>query len=594
MAQIVRLEGVASAVNLQDLRSHFIGLDIPQGGITIIGGHCGVAFISFDSRVDAQHALRLSGRSLKGSVVDVLRSSISEMARSLKNFEMSRNGVHKARDSLPQHSYTSGHEREGHHSRSPQRHFDSSFRKSRPAQWQHSRSPQRYQPPQQKYVRSPPWHSQSSFSHSRSPRFRSRSPHMRSRSPRRRARSPEDTSSDPIYSGNYHVHVTNLSYSTKKKNLMNWFFNLMSEDHIRFLHDDKGRRTSECIVVFQAEKDLRKVLQRDKVSFNGRILFITPISKANVRSILSGKKGLFSHQSKGKCVYVRNFPADVKKSDIQKFFTGLSLNEEDISLLSNKHGVAIGEGLVSFSSEEDLKKAEKLHQKKYKDREIKVRRIPKEKLENFFDTYSVGVMPDDPNDCVTQEDDLLDEEDQQEYNAPHEDEQDNIADEDSGFHQTDNTNECVTQADDAPDESPVGADDASDQSLQADNDPAFQADDAPDDPAFQADDTPNNPDVQADDAPDNPTIEEADLPDDPVDQEDDKPEDPAVQVDDSPKDDDAYDDPGVQVDNAPDDDDDPGVQVDNALEDDDDPGVQVDNAPEDDDPGVQVDDAQST
>ncbi|XP_073535686.1 RNA-binding protein 12B-like [Phyllobates terribilis] len=599
MSQVVRLEGVASAVNLQDLRSHFIGLDIPQGGITIIGGHCGVAYISFSSRVDAQHAVRLSGRSLRGSIVYALRSSISEMAHSLKSFEMSRNGVHKGRD-----SFTSGHEREGHHSRSPERLSDSSFRKSRSQQW-HFRSPQRYPPPEQKYTRSPPWHSRSSHSNSRSPRFRSRSPPVRSRSPRRHRSSSQEMSNDPLYSGDFHVHVTNLNYTTKKKDLRNWFFNLVSEDHIRFLHDEKGRRTRECFVVFQREKDVRRVLQLDKVMLNGRLLFISPISKTNMINMIKGRRVLSSHHSKGKCLLMRNFPPDLKKSDIQKFFAGLALNEEDISLLADKHGVSLGEALVSFSSEEHLKLAEKLHRKKFRDREIKLRRIPEDKLEGFLHANAVVLIPDDPNECVTQEDDLLDEDDTQEYNTPHEDDQnDNIPDEDSGFHQTDNTNECVSQADDAPnespvqaddddaiDESPVQADDAIDESpVQADDDPAVQADEAPDDPAVQADDGSDDPAVQADDGSDDPAVQGDDGPDDPAVQADDASKDLAVQADDGPDDpafqaDDASDDPAVQ---AGDELDDPPVQEGDAP---DNPAVQAGDTP--DDTALQVDDTQS-
>ncbi|XP_077126968.1 uncharacterized protein LOC143782892 [Ranitomeya variabilis] len=586
MSQIVRLEGVSSAVNLQDLRSHFIGLEIPQGGITVIGGHCGVAYVSFNSRLDAQHAVRLSGRSLKGSIIYAHRSSISEMAHSLKNFDMSRNGVHKGRDSFSRPSFTSGRGRGGHHSRSPERFSDSSFRRSRSPHW-HFRSPQRFPPPQQRYTRSPTWHSQSSHSHSRSPRFRSRSPRVRSRSPEMHTSSSQDMSYDSLYSGDYHVHVTNLACSTKKKDLRNWFFNLVHDKHIRFLNDKKGAKTRECLVVFQTETDFKRVLRLDKVKFNGRLMFISPISKSEMTNMLTGTRVLFSHhRSRGKCVLVRNFLPDVKKSDIQKFFAGLSLNEEDISLLCDKRGVGLGEALVSFSSDEDFKLAEKLHRKKFRDREIKLRLIPEEKLESFLYVNSAGVIPDDPNDCVTQEDDLLDEDDSQDSNTPHEDDQnDNITDEDSTFHQTDNTNECVSQADDAPDKSPVQEDDAIDEfPLQGDDDddhhPAVQADDAPDDPAVQADDATDDPAVQADDATDDPAVQADDATDDPAVQADDAPDDPAVQADDAPND------PAVQADDAPDD---PAVQADDADDDElDDPDVQAD-----DDPTVQADDAQS-
>lgn len=453
MSRTVRLDGLSGAVNPRDLRLHFAGLDIPQGGVTILGGERGLAFLCFATLDDARRALQLSGCPLKGSMVYVSPSSIIEMERSVLNFSSfsGRNGVHEnrnldRRDSRyypDNQSFPTRHERNRQHSRSSERVLHSTFRDSRSPRWQ-SRSPQRYSRPRHEYNRSPQWHS-------RSPQIKSRSPHVKSRSPRRRVRSPRSPSNerDPIYDGDFHVHVTNLTYTASKEDLSKWFFNLVSNDQIKLLYDEKGHRTRECFVMFTNEKDYKRVLTLDKVTFCGRLLFISPISKSNMRNIITGRKTLLSHHSKGKCVYLRNFPIDVTKRDIQKFFAGFSLKEEDISLLCNKEGVGLGEVLVSFSSEEDLEGAEKLHRKKFKDKEIPLRRIPDEKLQSFLCANSVSLMPEDPNDCVTQEDDLHDEDiDQEEDELEENVQDDNIPDEDSGFHQTDNAHEFVTQADD--------------------------------------------------------------------------------------------------------------------------------------------------
>ncbi|KAG8570435.1 hypothetical protein GDO81_011271 [Engystomops pustulosus] len=408
------------------------------------------------------------------------------------------------------------------HARSPQWHSRSPPSRSRSPQW-HSRSPL-------SHSWSPHWRSHSPLNHSRSPRLRSRSPYMKSRSPQYRARSPymksrspqysarspytksrpphlrspyvkrrppqrrrsspreQPDEHDPIYDGDFYVHVTNMSYGTRKIDLVKWFFNLVSAKSIRFLRDEKGRRTKECLVVFKNEKDYERVLKLDKVSFNGSLLFITSITKSSVRNLLMGTQTLFSHHlAKGKCLYLRNFPSDVTKRDIQQFFAGFSLNEEDITLLCGRKGGAIGEAMVSFSSEDDLEKAEKLHRKKFKDCEIPLKRIPDEKLSDFISANSLNVMPEDPYDCVTQEDDLSEEESDQDKKRP-DDQDDNITEEDSGFHLTDNACEFVTQADDESDEPTLLVDEvpgsecnSDENSVHTDNEDANPEDTDPED-----------------------------------------------------------------------------------------------------------------
>ncbi|KAM3928046.1 uncharacterized protein RB166_006181 isoform 1-T2 [Leptodactylus fuscus] len=462
------------------VRRYFSGLNIDD--ILPLKDKRG-ALVKFFHSTDAYEGLQ---RYRKSRDITVIWSSISEWIR------------HGGRT----HYDECRPERKGHHSRSPESLSHSSFRISRSPP-RYSRSPQRYS--QSRHVRSPPWHSRSPLSHSRSPRMHSRSPciksrsppwstrspqlntrsprriirsprhsarsprhsarsprqstrspQRRTRSPRRSARSPQNLSNEQhsIFEGDFHVHVTNLKYNTKKEDVRRWFFNLISDHHIMFLYDEKGNRTRECVVMFKNEKDYKKVLKLDKVTFDGRLIFISSISKSSIRNLLTDSKALLSHHyAKGKCLYLRNFPSDVTKSDILKFFSGFSLNEEDVSLLCKRDGVGIGEVLVSLSSDEDLEKADKLHRKKFKDKEIPIRRLPEEKLLSFLSSNSLSLMPENPYDCVTQEDDLLEEESDQEKNIS--DKEDDTPQEESSCHQTDNAHEYVTQADDASEESPV-------------------------------------------------------------------------------------------------------------------------------------------
>uniref|UniRef100_A0A3B3U575 RNA binding motif protein 12Ba n=1 Tax=Poecilia latipinna TaxID=48699 RepID=A0A3B3U575_9TELE len=75
MSTILRLEGLDVKAGTEDIRTFFQSLDIPDGGVYIMGGHLGEAFISFTTVSDAQAALLRSGNLLKGSMVTLLQST---------------------------------------------------------------------------------------------------------------------------------------------------------------------------------------------------------------------------------------------------------------------------------------------------------------------------------------------------------------------------------------------------------------------------------------------------------------------------------------------------------------------------------------
>lgn len=47
MSVIIRLQNLPWAANAADIRQYFQGLSIPEGGVHIVGGEKGDAFISF-------------------------------------------------------------------------------------------------------------------------------------------------------------------------------------------------------------------------------------------------------------------------------------------------------------------------------------------------------------------------------------------------------------------------------------------------------------------------------------------------------------------------------------------------------------------
>lgn len=84
MTVVLRLQGLDVKAGTEDIRSFFKKLRIPEGGVYIIGGMLGEAFIAFSTQQDAKHAMRHNGKVLKGSKVRLKISSMQEMEQKLR------------------------------------------------------------------------------------------------------------------------------------------------------------------------------------------------------------------------------------------------------------------------------------------------------------------------------------------------------------------------------------------------------------------------------------------------------------------------------------------------------------------------------
>ncbi|XP_042317909.1 RNA-binding protein 12B-like [Sceloporus undulatus] len=79
MAVVIRLQGLPVVASSSDIRRFFSGLNIPYGGVHIIGGEKGEAFIIFATDEDARQAMSYSGGYIKDSRIEFFLSSKTEM-----------------------------------------------------------------------------------------------------------------------------------------------------------------------------------------------------------------------------------------------------------------------------------------------------------------------------------------------------------------------------------------------------------------------------------------------------------------------------------------------------------------------------------
>ncbi|XP_023851545.1 RNA-binding protein 12 [Salvelinus sp. IW2-2015] len=85
MAVVIRLQGLPIVAGTMDIRHFFSGLTIPDGGVHIVGGEHGEAFIVFATDEDARLGMMRTGGAIKGSKVSLLLSSKTEMQNMIEH-----------------------------------------------------------------------------------------------------------------------------------------------------------------------------------------------------------------------------------------------------------------------------------------------------------------------------------------------------------------------------------------------------------------------------------------------------------------------------------------------------------------------------
>lgn len=81
MSIIIRMQNLPWAANSLDIRRFFQGLGIPEGGVHIVGGDKGDAFIAFSTDEDARQAMERDSGKIKEVRIKLLLSSRAEMQR---------------------------------------------------------------------------------------------------------------------------------------------------------------------------------------------------------------------------------------------------------------------------------------------------------------------------------------------------------------------------------------------------------------------------------------------------------------------------------------------------------------------------------
>ncbi|XP_056378296.1 RNA-binding protein 12B [Hyla sarda] len=453
MAVVIRLQGLPVVAGSADIRRFFSGLQIPDGGVHIIGGNLGEAFIIFSTDEDARRAMSRTGGVIKASNIQLFLSSKAEMQNTL---EMSRktnkNPKHPAVPPSGDKNRSAMMKRGATQNKS-EKNYDFDM-KSIGSKHSDTHS-QKYDKKEvngsdddfYRYLFGLPYganeddvrnffkglnvvdmifllrtngqkngncfvkfgsikdaeeamkfnneyigHRFISISKTTEEKWVKAGGtvgevHVKQAKRRERSRSPLN---QQLY-----VHLKNLSFGVEKGDLR-LFFGApdIADSEIKFLLDKNNHRTREGFVMLKSERQFEKCLHLHKSMLKGRPVFISPIARKAMLDLIESyetqiqPEGAYENPSEESsnlktCIYVRNFPFDVNKAEVQKFFSGFPLHEADIFLLFDNKGVGLGEALVRFPSEEEAIHAEGLNRQLFLGTEVLLRRISDEQMRDF-------------------------------------------------------------------------------------------------------------------------------------------------------------------------------------------------------------------
>ncbi|KAM6214216.1 RNA-binding protein 12B [Rhynchocyon petersi] len=482
MAVVIRLLGLPFIAGPSDVRHFFKGLTIPDGGVHIIGGEIGEAFIIFATDEDARRAVSRSGGLIKESRVELFLSSKAEMQKTIEMKRTDRIGRERpgsrGAGAGGLSTFVGAVKEEASNSEFPDAEFhtngtgrdDLKSRRTRPSRainpylflrglpylvnendvriffsglcvdgviflkhhdgrnngdaivkfasctdasgglkchrsFMGSRFIEVMQSSDEQWIQfggkadDVPMRSEE-----HSPSRGINDKHLRKRS---HSRSPRRTRSrSPI--GHY-VHLKNLSLSITKRDLRNFFRETdLTNEQITFLYKE-DKRTRYALVMFKTMKDFYTALALHKTVIQYRPVHIDPISRKKMLKLMEyyetkrsesvekerpehdpQKYSQEDYAGQKLCIYIRNFPFDVTKVEVQKFFADFSLGEDDIYLLYDDKGVGLGEALVKFSSEEEAMKAESLNRQRFLGTEVLLRLISEAQMQEFGVDFSLA------------------------------------------------------------------------------------------------------------------------------------------------------------------------------------------------------------
>ncbi|XP_077126974.1 RNA-binding protein 12B-like [Ranitomeya variabilis] len=343
MAVVIRLQGLPVSAGTVDIRHFFTGLKIPDGGVHIIGGKLGEAFIIFATDEDARRAMSRNGGVIKNLHVTLVLSSKTEMQSTL---EMSRktnkNPKHPA---VPPSGDTSRLEmaKKGGNQISVSKHKESYV---------------------QKYDKK------------------------------------------DAYSNDVYVSCYGLPFNVTMEDMIQ-FFKGLDITQVIFQLRENGLKTGIAFVKFASATDADGAMKFNNEYIRHRFISIAKSTEDKWLEALNNGDELHckpksrarsrSPQNQQFYVHLKNLPYIVVKQDIRHFFSAPDITDSQIKFLLDKYNNQTREGFVMLKSERQYEKCLALSKKELKGRQVFIFPIARKVMLELIESYETQALPKQRN-----------------------------------------------------------------------------------------------------------------------------------------------------------------------------------------------------
>ncbi|XP_020486365.2 RNA-binding protein 12 isoform X1 [Labrus bergylta] len=190
------------------------------------------------------------------------------------------------------------------------------------------------------------------------------------------------------------VYLKGLPYEADKKQIKEFFGNLaIIEDSVYIAYGPNGRATGEGFLEFKTEQDYKTALGAHMQYMGTRFIQVHPIGRKGMLEKIDMIRKREAAQGDGKnqdgsksprnCAHITNIPYNVSKKDVRAFLEGVGLYEDTLKVLTDSHGNGLGQAIFQLRTEEDARKAERLHRQKLNGRDAFVHLVTFEQMKEI-------------------------------------------------------------------------------------------------------------------------------------------------------------------------------------------------------------------
>ncbi|CAJ1069395.1 G-rich sequence factor 1 [Xyrichtys novacula] len=155
----------------------------------------------------------------------------------------------------------------------------------------------------------------------------------------------------------YIVLVNGLPWSCSTQDLLRFFSECRicdGEKGIHFIEDHLGRSAGQAFIEMEHEEDVRKALEKHRKYLGPRYVEVSEVTNKDAEEIL---KRSIKTAAKGGMVRLRGLPYSCTETDIVKFFSGLDIVQDGVTIVLDRRGRNSGRAVVHFATQEAADKA---------------------------------------------------------------------------------------------------------------------------------------------------------------------------------------------------------------------------------------------